>query len=335
MDWSKGFSALYYASIVDPQTWRDIERFEITDGSISKEASGLRVSADIDCVNYENEARENWVRIWLDARQNGAAEHVPLFTGLATSPSRDINGNVISNKLECYSVLKPAQDVLLQRGWYAPADISGSILIKRLLAVTPAPVVIEGNAPTLTQAVIAEDGESNLSMAEKILEAINWRMVVSGDGSIHLQPKAAEPSAIFDALDNDSIEPELSTTRDWYECPNVFRAVNDDLSAIARDDSPDSPLSTVSRGREIWMEETDCDLAADESLGEYALRRLREEQRVAFTASYSRRFNPDLDVSDIVRLKYPRQGLDGLFRIESQSIELTNGCRTSEEVTRL
>ena len=51
MDWSKGYSATYYAKRVDPATWRDLETIKLTGGSIKREPSGLRESADIECVN--------------------------------------------------------------------------------------------------------------------------------------------------------------------------------------------------------------------------------------------------------------------------------------------
>lgn len=334
MNWNKGFTARYFAKIIDPASWRDIDEFEIISGNISNTASGLRTSADLTCKDYD-ETLEQWIRIYLDARQDGSGELVPLFTGLSTSPERDIDGNLITIPLTCYSVLKPCQDVLLQRGWYAPAEINCDAILKRLLNVTPAPVVFEENVPTLNNAIIAEAGESTLSMIEKILNAINWRMKIDGNGTIRIIPKAENVSVSFDALDNDSIEPQLTTERDWFSCPNVFRAIEDDLSAIARDDSPNSPLSTVNRGREIWMEETDCDLGNNESIADYAIRRLKEEQSVAFSVEYTRRFNPELQVSDRIRLHYPRQGIDGEFEIINQNITLGFGCRTSEEVKKV
>ena len=50
MDWSKGFSATYYMSIVDPVTWRDVDRIEIKGGEISRSESELVESADVDGV---------------------------------------------------------------------------------------------------------------------------------------------------------------------------------------------------------------------------------------------------------------------------------------------
>lgn len=331
MDWNKGFSASFHAAVVDPSTWKDMEIFEIEDGSISRSESALMESADLKTLRYQTN-REQWIRIWLDARQNGSSDHVALFTGLACAPGRDIKGNIISNTLECYSVLKPADDILLQRGWYAPEGADGTKLIKQLLSCTPAPVETDGSGSLLKNTIIAEEGETNLTMAWKILEAIDWRFRITGNGTIHLVPQASEIYASFDALEHDSIEPELTVSYDWYSVPNVFRAISDDLTAIARDDSEDSPVSTINRGREIWMEETNCDLNANESITEYAARRLREEQRRALTVSYKRRYNPGILVGDMIDLHYPRQGIDGVFLVMSQSISLGFGVMTSEEV---
>ena len=109
----------------------------------------------------------------------------------------------------------------------------------------------------------------------------------------------------------------------------------DDTSAVARDDSLTSPLSTVNRGREVWMEERDCDLAENETLAEYAQRRLKEEQRHYLAVDYDRRFNPDVLPSDLIQLGYPKQRIVGNFYVVEQSIELGYGARTSEEVVQI
>ena len=57
MDWGKGYSATYYLTQVDPVTWRDIARIEITGGSINREKTGLIESADIDCTGYDDGER--------------------------------------------------------------------------------------------------------------------------------------------------------------------------------------------------------------------------------------------------------------------------------------
>lgn len=330
MDWSKGFSAVYYARFVDRTTWRDAERFEITGGSITRSDSSLIESADIQ-TRYQFSG-ERWIRIYMDTRQNGAADHVALFTGLAVPPQTDVNGNIKGYSLECYSVLKPAEDILLERGFYIMAGTNSGDILKLLLKASPAPVEIEDNIPRLSNTIIAEQGESNLSMALKILKAIGWRIRIDGSGVVHICQKAGQAVVSFSAFENDSVEPQLTLTHDWFSCPNVFRAVSDDLMAIARDDREESVLSTVTRGREVWMEETGCNLSENEGIAAYASRRLKEEQARAYEVSYSRRYHPDITISDLVSMHYPAQGLDGDYKVTSQTITLGSGGRTEEQV---
>ncbi len=330
MEWSKGFSAVFYACFVDPNTWRDIERFEIkADSQISRSDTALIEAADV--LTDQAFTGEKWIRLYMDTRQNGATGHVALFTGIAAAPSEDIFWLKSRYALECYSVLKPAEDVLLPRGYFVPADMDGGQIIKHLLEATPGPVEIIGETPALTNAIIAEQGENHLSMVQKVLHAINRRIRIQGDGTIQICEKAAEPAAVYDPLNNDAVEPQLTITHDWFSCPNVFRAIANDAAVTFIDDREDSPLSTVNRGREVWMEEDNCNLNAGEGIHAYAKRRLSEEQARGYELSYSRRFNPDITIGDIVGLRYPASGIDGNYKVVAQKLTLGNGCRTEEE----
>ena len=330
MDWSKGFSSAYYATFVDKASWRDVDKFDLISGNINRSVSSLIEAAELDTREaFDN---ERWIRVYMDTRQNGETGHEALFTGLAVPPKTEIDGNIKTFSLECYSVLKPAEDVLLDRGYYIPKGINGGEMIAELLKVTPAPVEIDALTPNLRNVIVAESGETHLSMVYKILKAINRRIRISGDGTIHIAPTSTEAAVAFSALDYDAVEPKLTLTHDWFSCPNVFRVTDGDTSAIARDEREDSILSVQNRGREVWMAEDSVYLADDEGLAEYADRRLKEEQARAYDASYSRRYHPDIRVTDYVTLRYPAQGLDGTYKVVSQRIELGYGCRTEETI---
>lgn len=331
MDWSKGFSASYYATIVDARTWIDAGRFEITGGSVSRTDEGLRNSADVSCINYDRD-EERYIRVYMNTLQeDGAPAHIALFTGLACAPDRDFNGKLVTTNLKCNSVLKPCEDVLLPRGWFAQSGLDAEIIMRELLSVSPAPIDVEGKMPTLRESIVAEENESHLTMIEKILTAIGWRLQLAGDGTILLKPTAKSNSIIFSPTTNDCIETKLSDSYDWYTAPNVIRAVTSERTVVYKDES-DSMLSVKNRGREIWIEETDCNLNNGESLERYAERRLTEEQQVNRTVQYTRRFFPDIYPSDHIELRYQTLGIVGSFYIKSQSISIGYGAPVSEEV---
>lgn len=332
VDWTSGYSATYYMTRVDPITWRDLERIEIIGGSISRELDGLQQTADISTLNYPP-GREDWIRIHMNAKQGENSEHLALFTGLATTPDRDIDGNRENSSLQCYSVLKFADDKMLERGWYAPAETDGAALIEKLLRPFHLRPTITGERRLLQDAIVAEDGETVLTMIERILSAINRQLKIDGWGAISIGPYVNEPIYTLDPLENDIIETQIKVTADWYSCPNVFMAINNDVTGIAKDEDENSPLSIQNRGREVWMYESSCNLAENESIAQYADRRLGEEQAYATSGSYERRFLPDVLPGDVIRLRYPNQGLNGDFIVKSQSIELGHAGKTSEEVT--
>ena len=329
MNYESGYTASFYAAFIDPISWHDRDRFELIDGSVSRTDDGLRQSADLECTDYD-ETQERWIRIYMDANQSGNVTHEALFTGIATSPSHDIDGQYVERSVECYSVLKPCEDILLPRGWHVRAGTNGIEAIMELLKATPAPIEAEEGAPLLSNTIIAEDDETNLSMIDAILSAINWRLQIRGDGTIVLSPLPDTESATFSADGLDILQTSLSVDRDWFNCPNVFRASSDDMISIARDDDPSSALSTVARGREIWMGDDDVDLSDDETIAEYAVRRLKEEQQVAETAKYTRRYIPEVNVGDLVKLNYDQ--IKGTYTVTSQTIQLTYAATTDEEV---
>ena len=184
MNWNVGFRAGYHACLVDRVTWQDGERFGITEGSINRTDTGLKESADLTATEYPH-GMDRWIRIYLDAEQDGDFAHIPLFTGLTSTPEEGIDGVIHRSKIQCYSVLKPAQDIMLPIGWYAEKGFVCTEIIDSLLSVCPAPVVIESGSPRLAQHYIAEMDESNLTMIYKLLDAIGWRIRIEGDGTIH------------------------------------------------------------------------------------------------------------------------------------------------------
>lgn len=329
IDFSNGITATYYASRVNPQTWSDAGEISIVSGSITKNAtSNLVVSAEITVK--ESIGTEEWVRLYMVAEQGGAKERVPLFTGIVSSPSRDINGNSESRKLDCYSVLKVSNDILLPLGWFAPARTNGGALIKILLSDLPCPVELDEGSPNIISSFVAGDNDTKLSVAQEIAKAINWQIKVNGDGSVRICPMPLTIAGTFDNIENDIIETSLSDNRDIFSVPNVLRVTLSGSAATARDDDPDSVYSTINRGREIWKQET-AKLAAGESLGEYAARRLKELQNPSRRLSYSRRFQPDVDVNDLVSIIYPKQDIGDVFRVQSQTIDMSHGARVKEE----
>ena len=331
IDFTEGYGVGFYATLFDPVLWIEYGRFGITGGSINRTNTDLRQSASLSLIDYD-ETIERWIRVYAFAEQLGEQTRVPLFTGIATSPSISYKGSVATYNLQCYSVLKPIQDIFLEPGWYVDKSANGLNTIRDLLAPIGAPVETNGDSAAIEDVIVAEGNETNLSMIEKILEAIDWIMQIEGDGTIVLSPHYTEPVTMLSGSINNVVETSFSKDRDWFDCPNCLRVIYGDSSAVAKDEDPESMLSIQNRGREVWSVEENPALAEDELLSEYAHRRLGELQELSETASYTRRYLPGVNVDDVIRLGY--SDLNGDFTITSQSITLGKNITTSETVKR-
>lgn len=322
MDWRAGFTAEYHLFIVNPDTWEDEREIPMKSGSISRSLDGnLAESATLELTE---DIRESWIRAYLVARQDGAVERFPLFTGLTSIPKRDIDGLRETYSVDCYSVLKPASDKMTQLGEYVLAGTQAAKKAAEYLKKTGIRAVYSGNSPSLADSIVAESGETYLTMALKLIDAIGWHLRISGSGEVSIEPYTDDIRASFSGLDADVIEPSVSDSQDWYSCPNVLRVVGSSHSVTVRDDA-----AVRSRGREIWAEESVTETQS-ESLTDYARRRLSELQQATKTIEYTRRFSPDVRPGDLVRVSYPGVGIDGKYRVISQDIDMSYGCRTGE-----
>lgn len=333
MNYDKGYTAAFYAVFIDPDTWTDTERFELLSGSISRSEDGLRQNATLNVRDYD-EPIDRYIRIYMEAEQSGDRALVPLFTGIATTPGDEHSDAQVEIHLEAYSPLKDVEDSeKLRIGYYVPAGANGADAIKKLLRYCKAPVEVIGDAPSLSEAIIAEQNETGVTMIERILETINWQMQIRGDGTIVLSDRnAREPVILMAPDEHDIIETSYSHTKDGFECPNVVTCTSSTGEWTETDEDPESELSTVSRGRTIVHLEENVSLADNENLVAYTIRTLKELQARSESYSYSRAYYPGVNVGDLVQFDYP--GIEGVYEVESQSVELTHCSKVSENVKR-
>jgi hypothetical protein len=129
----------------------------------------------------------------------------------------------------------------------------------------------------------------------------------------------------------------MTNTRDLYGIPNVVEVVYSGdsgyvFSRIVNDD-PNSPISTVNRGREIVYRDTNPNLAGEptqEMLDDYATQLLRNLSCLEHKITYSHGYCP-VRVGDCVTLNYEKAGMRNVrAKVISQTIKCTTGCPVQE-----
>lgn len=325
MDYAKGYAATYRLMTVDARTWRDVTRIGgVSEWKGTKSISSKAAAIDAADLSLDAPAQgEGYVRTWMDAEQDGQVSRVALGTYLLQSSGGAQGGQWSSAEL--YGVLQPASDRMLPAGWYAPAGTHGPTKAAALLAATlDAPVSLEsGEGGELAENVVS-GGESYLSMAWALCGDA-WEIVTDGMGNVAVRPKPTEAAIIREA----DIIGQVETTWKLAGVPNRVTATDDGVTAEAINDDPDSPASTVARGR-IIDGKADGDRLSDETLQAFCRRCLREQSTATEIAEYTREWRDGIGIGDMVSLP----GYEGTWRIVSQQIGAGCGATVQETATR-
>ena len=102
---------------------------------------------------------------------------------------------------------------------------------------------------------------------------------------------------------------------------------------VVNDDS-NSPISTISRGREIVYRVENPDLIGEpteDQINEYAEQLLSRLSSLEYSVTYTHGYCP-VRLGDCVRLNYSRAGLSNIkAKVVSQTIKCEPGCPVTEK----
>ena len=341
-DWSASMQQTFEFYIVDPSTWRDVEKLDnvkscTIDRDLDTETLG---SATIDVTESLGEC---YIRVYLITIQNGITEKHPLGTFLVQTPSSSFNGKIRDVSMDAYTPLLELKENPPPLGYsiYKGSNIM-SEAYRLTNAYTRAPVVQVGSTETLQADFIANTDDTWMSFLIDLISNANYTFSLDELGRVLFSPKqdtaSLQPVWTFDDSNSSILYPEISMNHDLYGIPNVVEVIYmngvDHIHVKVRNDDPNSPISTVNRGREIIHRVTDPDVMGNptkEYIEEYATQLLKELSTLEYTVSYTHGYCP-VRLGDCVRLNYTRAGIvDIKAKIVSQSIKCKSGCSVSEK----
>ena len=342
VDWLSSMQQTFEYYIVDPATWKDAKKIEnVKSCSISRDSdAGTLGSASI---NITESVGECYVRIYLITIQNGTKERHPLGTFLVQTPSTSFDGKVRNLSMDAYTPLLELKETKPPLG-YSVRKGTNIMMIARQLTQenTRAPVVPASCDTNLFSDFVAETDDSWLTFLTDLLLNAKYSYDLDEMGRILFAPEqdtaSLQPVWTYNDDDNSSIlYPNLNMDHDLYGIPNVVEVIYSHgngyyYSRVVNDD-PNSPTSTVNRGREIIHRVSDPDLIGDPTenqIDEYANRLLRELSSLEYTITYTHGYCP-VRVGDCVRFNYSRADLKNVkAKVISQTIKCEPGCPVTE-----
>ena len=205
-----------------------------------------------------------------------------------------------------------------------------------------APVVEAICDETLQYDFIANTNDTWLAFVSDLIGNAKYTFDMDEMGRILFSPKqdtaSLQPVWTYDDDNSSILYSDITMDHDLYGIPNVVEVIYANGAEVYQtrivNDDPNSPISTVNRGREIVYRDTNPSLSGnptDNQLDEYANRLLRELSSIEYSISYSHGYCP-VRVGDCVRLNYKRAGITDIkARIVSQSIKCEAGCKVTEK----
>lgn len=341
-DWSSSMQQTFEYYVVDPESWKDIKLLDtVKSCSITRDAEAETLgSASFD---ISESVGERYIRVYLVTIQNGIKEKYPLGTFLVQTPSSSFNGKTKDVVMDAYTPLLELKENQPPLGYTVLKNEDIMSIAYRLTRDSARAPVVETESKTkLFYDFVADPNDTWLSFLADLIANAKYNFDLDEMGRILFSPRqdtaSLQPVWTFDDGNSSILYPDMSMDHDLYGIPNVVEVIyssgSNSYYAKVINDDPNSPTSTVSRGREIVYRVTDPDVIGDPTqnqIQEYAERLLRELSSLEYTVTYTHGYCP-VRVGDCVRLNYERAGFTDIkAKVISQDISCEPGCPVTEK----
>lgn len=342
VDWSESMEQTYEYYIVDPGTWKDIAPLNnVKSATVNRDLTVETLgSATFDVAELVG---ESYVRVYLIVVQNGVRSKHPLGTFIVQTPSSRFDGKVRNATMDAYTPLLELKENPPPLGY---SILKGENVMESAYLLcrdhARAPVVRPNCTTPLYADFVANTSDTWITFISDLIGNAKYYLDLDELGRILFAPKqniaSMQPVWTYDDDNSSILCSEVTVNHDLYGIPNVVEVVYSNGSAFysARvvNDDPNSPISTVNRGREIIHRDTNPSLTGNPTnaqIQEYARQLLEQLSTVEYTITYSHAYC-GTRIGDCVRLNYTRAGLrDIKAMIISQSIPCKTGCLVTEK----
>lgn len=342
IDWLSSSQQTFEYYVVDPGTWRDVSRIEnVISSSINWDASADTLGSA--SINVNAPLSECYIRIYLITIQNGFRGKHPLGTFLVQTPSYNFDGKAKNITLDAYTPLLELKEN------YPPLGYSirkGENVLNMAYQLTReqarAPIYETSNDCILHTNFVAALNDTWITFLRDLLGNAEYKFGLDELGRILFVPdqdtRSLQPVWTYTDDNSSILYPSLDIDHDLYGIPNVVEVIysngNEYYYGEAVNDDPNSPISTVNRGRRITHRITNPNIPGSPSKAQiqyYAEQMLRELSTLEYTVTYKHGYCP-VRLGDCVRLNYKRAGLNGIkAKVISQTIDCVPGCPVTEK----
>lgn len=344
-DWLSSMQQTFEYYTVDPRTWKDMKRLD--------NVRSCRIERDADVatlgsasLGISDSLGECYIRVYLITIQNGVKEKHPLGTFLMQTPTSSYDGMVRDVTVDAYTPLLELKENPPPIGY---SKLKGDNIMESAYKIVRenarAPVVKATCSDSLEYDFVANTDDTWMSFTSDLIANADYEFALDELGRILFAPKqdtaALQPVWTYTDDNSSILFPDITMNHDLYGVPNVVEVIcttgvayNSNMHHVrVVNDDPNSPISTVNRGREIIYRTTSPKIngrPTEAMIREYATQLLRDLSTLEYSVTYRHGYCP-VRLGDCVRLDYTRAGLKNVkAKVVSQSIECAPGCTVTE-----
>lgn len=340
-NWTESMQQTFEYYTVDPGTWGDKDKLEhVKSSSIVRDSTAATLgSASID---LDDPINEEYIRTYLVTNQNDVIERIPLGTHLTQTLPTSFDGKVAKVSTDAYTPLIELKENPPPIGY---TILAGKNIMKTVSMLCRehlrAPVAMTDGTIYLETNFTADTDEMWLDYLIALMAKANYTFDLDEMGRVLFAPEQdiATLQSVWTYDDGNSsiLLPDVDFERDLYGIPNVIEVVcttnEGPYVAIAVNNNAGSPISTVSRGREITKRISNPELPGvptKDKLDRYAQKVLQSLSSLEYTITYSHGYCP-VRLGDCVLLNYERAGLQNVkAKVIKQTIKCEAGCTVTE-----
>ena len=342
VDWTSSMQQSFEYYVVDPITWKDSRKINVVRScTVNRDSEAeTQGSASLDITESLGEC---YVRVYLITIQNGEKNKHPLGTFLIQTPSSSFDGKIETVTVDAYTPLLELKENPPPLGYSILKNENIMDMAYRLTKEQlRAPVVEASCSETLFNDFVADTDDTWISFLTDLMAIAKYSFGLDELGRIIFLPKqdiaSLQPVWTFNDDNSSILQPSITLDHDIYGIPNVVEVIYSNgngyyYSKVVNDD-PNSPISTVNRGREITHRVTNPELngnPTEAQIKEYASQLLTELSSFENTITYTHGYCP-VRLGDCVRLNYSKYGLKNVkAKVISQSIKCSAGCLVTEK----
>lgn len=321
-------------------------------------------------IDYLNNRIKPYMRLWMPpgrviAREYAFFSHIqpielnqitgnlnsgwiefPLGVFLLSSPTRKDDVGSVVRDIDAYDLsLILRDDKFIDRYTIVEGTDYYNALVGILASAGIAHYNIERTDKTLPRTIEFEPGTEKLEAVNELLSQLNYTPIYVDEEGYFVSRSYVSPTER--SADYAYIDDELSVTLigaeeelDTFDVPNVFTVVRTNeeegpLVSTYVNNNPDSPLSTVNRGRNIVDHREIDNIADQQALDSYVERIAFETSQVYGRIRFKSALMPVHGYADILQMRYRDLGIEGKYLELNWSMKLTVGGEMEHELRQV